>query len=168
MNAQPMLKVDNLTKKFGNLVAVCDVSLEIFPGEIVGLIGPNGAGKTTLFNAITGLYKPEAGRVTYKGTNITGLLPHKICQLGMSRTFQVTRAFVHMTVEDTIRVGAYNRCGEKNVQARVDEVIALCDLETSAIRYAATWGWPPCARSSWPAPWRPSPTCSCWTKPARA
>ena len=129
MDAQPMLKVDNLTKKFGNLVAVSEVSLEVCPGEIVGLIGPNGAGKTTLFNAITGLYKPEAGRVTYKGVNITGLLPHKICKLGMSRTFQVTRAFVHMTVEDTIRVGAYNRCSEKNVQARVDQVIALVDME---------------------------------------
>jgi len=129
MDAQPMLKVDNLTKKFNDLVAVSDVTFEVRPGEIVGLIGPNGAGKTTLFNAITGLYKPEAGRVTYKGVNITGLLPHKICKLGMSRTFQVTRAFAHMTVEDTVRVGAYNRCGEKNVQAKVDQVLGLVEME---------------------------------------
>ncbi len=103
-------------------------SFEIYPGEIVGLIGPNGAGKTTLFNVITGLYKPEEGETTFKGVNITGWLPHKICALGMSRTFQVTRAFVHMTVQDTVRVGAYNRHNEKTVQARVDQVIEECDL----------------------------------------
>jgi branched-chain amino acid transport system ATP-binding protein len=129
MDGQPMLKVNNVTKRFGSLVAVNQASLEICRGEIVGLIGPNGAGKTTLFNAITGLYKPEGGRVVFKDTDITGWLPHRVCALGMSRTFQVTRAFVHMTVEDTIRVGAYNRCSEKTVQAKVDQVLALCDLE---------------------------------------
>ncbi|HEX9013338.1 MAG TPA: ABC transporter ATP-binding protein [Anaerolineaceae bacterium] len=123
-----MLAVSNLTKKFGSLVAVNQASLEICQGEIVGLIGPNGAGKTTLFNAISGLYRPELGKVIFKNTDITGWLPHRVCQLGMSRTFQVTRAFVHMTVEDTVRVGAYNRCGEKNVQAKVDQVLDLCDL----------------------------------------
>lgn len=123
-----MLKVDNLTKKFGNLIAVNHASFEVHSGEIVGLIGPNGAGKTTLFNAISGLYKPEEGTITFKGKNITGWLPHKICKLGMSRTFQVTRAFTHMTVEDTVRVGAYNRFNEKNVQEKVDQVIQLCDL----------------------------------------
>jgi branched-chain amino acid transport system ATP-binding protein len=129
MDTQPMLQVNNLTKKFGNLLAVNNASLEVSEGEIVGLIGPNGAGKTTLFNAINGLYKPDGGRVVFKGVNTTGMLPHKVCHLGMSRTFQVTRAFVHMTVEDTIRVGAYNRHGEKTVQARVDRVIELCELE---------------------------------------
>lgn len=128
MDNRPMLAVSNLTKKFGSLVAVNQASLEICQGEIVGLIGPNGAGKTTLFNAISGLYRPELGKVLFKNTDITGWLPHRVCQLGMSRTFQVTRAFVHMTVEDTVRVGAYNRCGEKNVQAKVDQVLDLCDL----------------------------------------
>ncbi|MCX6054866.1 MAG: ABC transporter ATP-binding protein [Chloroflexi bacterium] len=128
MDIKPMLKVDNLTKKFGNLIAVNHASFEVHSGEIVGLIGPNGAGKTTLFNAISGLYKPEEGTITFKGKNITGWLPHKICKLGMSRTFQVTRAFTHMTVEDTVRVGAYNRFNEKNVQEKVDQVIQLCDL----------------------------------------
>jgi branched-chain amino acid transport system ATP-binding protein len=123
-----MLKVDNLTKKFGNLVAVSHASFEVSRGEIVGLIGPNGAGKTTLFNAITGLYKPEEGKVIFKDKDITGWLPHNVCKLGMSRTFQVTRAFVHMTVEDTVRVGAYNRCTDKNVQAKVDQVVKLCEL----------------------------------------
>jgi branched-chain amino acid transport system ATP-binding protein len=128
MDTRKMLKASNITKRFGNLVAVNNVSLDIDEGEIVGLIGPNGAGKTTFFNSITGLYKPEAGTVIFKGVDITGKLPHTICQLGMSRTFQVTRAFIHMNVEDTVRVGAYNRCDEGNVQAKVEEVIELCEL----------------------------------------
>jgi len=124
-----MLEVSNLTKTFGNLVAVNNVSMQIYAGEIVGLIGPNGAGKTTLFNAITGMYKPDTGRAVFKGTDVVGLLPHKICKLGMSRTFQVTQAFNSMTVEDAIRVGAYNRCSDKEVEAKVDQVVAFCDLE---------------------------------------
>ncbi|MDR3573186.1 MAG: ABC transporter ATP-binding protein [Anaerolineaceae bacterium] len=128
MDDQPILKVDNLTKRFGNLVAVSHASFEVCQGEIVGLIGPNGAGKTTLFNAITGLYKPEEGTVTFKNTDITGWLPHNVCKLGMSRTFQVTRAFVHMTVEDTVRVGAYNRRSDKDVQGKVNEIVRLCEL----------------------------------------
>jgi len=123
-----MLKVNNLTKKFGNLVAVSHASFEVCQGEIIGLIGPNGAGKTTLFNAITGLYKPEEGTVIFKDKDITGWLPHNVCKLGMSRTFQVTRAFVHMTVEDTVRVGAYNRRSDKNAQEKVDQVVKLCEL----------------------------------------
>ncbi len=126
--SKPILQISNLTKTFGNLVAVDDVSLNIHEGEIVGLIGPNGAGKTTLFNSITGLYKPDSGQALFKGTDVTGLLPHKICRLGMSRTFQVTQAFTHMTVADAVRVGAYNRCSEKQVQARVDEMLAFFDL----------------------------------------
>jgi branched-chain amino acid transport system ATP-binding protein len=126
--SEPIIKISNLTKTFGNLVAVRDVSLQMHAGEIVGLIGPNGAGKTTLFNAITGLYRPDAGRVLFKGTDITRLLPHKICKLGLSRTFQVTKAFSSMTVEDTIRVGAYNRNDESEVDAKVDQVMQFCDL----------------------------------------
>lgn len=128
MDAEPILKVADVTKKFGNLVAVNRASLEVNRGEIVGLIGPNGAGKTTLFNAISGLYRPEEGTVFFKGMNITNWLPHKICKLGMSRTFQVTRAFTHMTVEDTVRVGAYNRFNENSVQDKVEQVIKVCDL----------------------------------------
>lgn len=128
MDAEPILKVADVTKKFGNLVAVNRASLEVNRGEIVGLIGPNGAGKTTLFNAISGLYRPEEGTVFFKGMNITNWLPHRICKLGMSRTFQVTRAFTHMTVEDTVRVGAYNRFNENSVQDKVEQVIKVCDL----------------------------------------
>ena len=128
MDAEPILKVNNLTKKFGSLIAVNHASFEVNRGEIVGLIGPNGAGKTTLFNAISGLYKPEEGTVIFKGMDITSWLPHKICKLGMSRTFQVTRGFTHMTVEDTVRVGAYNRFNDKNVMEKVEQVLKVCDL----------------------------------------
>jgi branched-chain amino acid transport system ATP-binding protein len=128
MQSQPILKVDHVTVKFGSLTANHDVSLQVFPGEIAGLIGPNGAGKTTMFNTINGLIHPNEGQIYFKGQPITGTLPHTICQMGMSRTFQVTRAFVHMTVEETVRVGAYNRCVEKNVKAKVNEVIEFCGL----------------------------------------
>ena len=128
MDIEPILKVVNVTKKFGNLIAVNCANFQVNTGEIVGLIGPNGAGKTTLFNAISGLYKPEEGSVFFKGKNVTGWLPHKICKLGMSRTFQVTRAFTHLTVEDTVRVGAYNHMNEKHVQEKVEQVLQECEL----------------------------------------
>lgn len=140
MLPQPILKVNNVTVRFGSLTANHNVNMEVFPGEFTGLIGPNGAGKTTMFNAITGLIRPDEGSVTFNGHNITNLLPHKVCRLGMSRTFQVTRAFVHMTVEDTVRVGAYNRCSEKDVQAKVDEVIEFCGLGDMRKRVCADIG----------------------------
>jgi branched-chain amino acid transport system ATP-binding protein len=142
----PLLKVSDLTVKFGSLVAVNAVSLDVKFGEIVGLIGPNGAGKTTLFNAITGLVKPAGGRVTFKGTNITGAPPYKICQAGMSRTFQVTHAFAHMAVEDAVRVGAYNRCGEGNVRQKVDQVVELCGLSDVRKRTCGDLGLAPLRR----------------------
>jgi len=128
MEQQPMLDVSHLVVKFGSLAAVNDVSLAISEGEVIGLIGPNGAGKTTCFNAITGLEKPHSGKIRFKGMNIVGMEPHAICRNGMSRTFQVIRAFTNMTVEEVVRVGAYNRCGERNVQSRVDEVLQFMDL----------------------------------------
>jgi branched-chain amino acid transport system ATP-binding protein len=126
---EPILEVSELTRSFGRLLAVDRVSLTIYRGEILGLIGPNGAGKTTFFNTITGLLTPDSGTVHFKGTDITGLFPHRICKLGMSRTFQVTQAFESMTVADAVRVGAYNRHDEKSVGAKVDEVIDFCELE---------------------------------------
>ncbi|MEW5813791.1 MAG: ABC transporter ATP-binding protein [Spirochaetota bacterium] len=129
MSPEPILKVTQLTKRFGNLVAVNNINFTIYRGEILGLIGPNGAGKTTLFNTISGLYHPDEGEVVFKGSGITGLHPHKICRLGMSRTFQVTKAFAHMTVEEAVRVGAYNRHRENEVEERVNQVISYFNLE---------------------------------------
>ena len=93
-----MLKVKNLTKKFGELEAVSNVSFEVKERECLGIIGPNGAGKTTLFNVISGFMKPTSGRVEFLGMNITGKKPHELVRLGLTRTFQIIRVFKNMTV----------------------------------------------------------------------
>jgi ABC-type branched-subunit amino acid transport system ATPase component len=129
VSSEQILKTSKLTKSFGNLIAVNQVELEIHQEEIVGLIGPNGAGKTTFFNLITGLEIPDEGQVIFKGIDITSMPSHKICKLGMSRTFQVTRSFAGMSVEEAIRVGAYNRREEREVQKKVDWVIKFFELE---------------------------------------
>jgi len=129
MLSEKILKTSKLTKRFGNLIAVNQVDLDFNKEEIVGLIGPNGAGKTTFFNLITGLEAPDEGQVIFKGTNITTMSPHAICKLGMSRTFQVAKSFTEMSVEDAIRVGAYNRQGEKEVQNKVDWALNFFELE---------------------------------------
>ncbi|PKP58156.1 ABC transporter ATP-binding protein [Candidatus Atribacteria bacterium HGW-Atribacteria-1] len=129
MLSEQILKTSKLTKRFGNLIAVNQVDIEIKKEEIIGLIGPNGAGKTTFFNLITGLETPDEGQVIFKGTNITTMSPHAICKLGMSRTFQVTKSFTEMSVEEAIRVGAYNKRGEEEVQNKVDWVLEFFELE---------------------------------------
>jgi len=129
VSSEQILKTSKLTKRFGNLIAVNQVDLDFNKEEIVGLIGPNGAGKTTFFNLITGLEAPDEGQVIFKETNITTMSPHAICKLGMSRTFQVAKSFTEMSVEDAIRVGAYNRHGEKEVQNKVDWALDFFELE---------------------------------------
>ncbi len=129
MSPEPIFQAIDVVKNFGSLAAVNKASVQIHEGEIVGLIGPNGAGKTTFFNVVTGLYKADSGKVIFKGKDITGLYPHQICDLGVSRTFQVVKAFANMTVEDAVKVGAYHRHGEKDVMAKVDEVVAFCELQ---------------------------------------
>lgn len=129
MLSEQVLKTSKLTKRFGNLTAVNQVDLEIKKEEIIGLIGPNGAGKTTFFNLITGLETPDEGQVIFKGTNITTMSPHAICKLGISRTFQVAKSFTEMSVEEAIRVGAYNRRGEEEVQNKVDWALEFFELE---------------------------------------
>lgn len=104
-----LLDVKNLTKNFGGLTAVGDVTLELNEGELVGLIGPNGAGKTTLFNLLTGVYVPSEGTVTLDGIVLNGKKPDKIASLGLSRTFQNIRLFKNMTVLDNVLVGMGNQ-----------------------------------------------------------
>ena len=104
-----LLEVKNLTKNFGGLTAVGDVSMELNEGELVGLIGPNGAGKTTLFNLLTGVYEPSEGSVSLDGTLLNGKKPYKIASLGLSRTFQNIRLFKDMTVLENVLVGMANQ-----------------------------------------------------------
>jgi branched-chain amino acid transport system ATP-binding protein len=100
-----LLKVENLSKRFGGLVAVKDVSFELQPGEITGILGPNGAGKTTLFNLLTGFIPMDQGTVTFDGERLNGLKPYRIVNKGMARTFQLVRPFVGMTVLENVVVG---------------------------------------------------------------
>ncbi len=125
-----MLELDAVTKRFGGLTAVKEVSLASAPAEILGIIGPNGAGKTTLFNVISGFLAPEAGRVLLHGRDVTGLPPHRVCALGLTRTFQLVKPFGRLSVLDNIMIGALTRL--TSVSLARDEarrVAALCRLE---------------------------------------
>jgi branched-chain amino acid transport system ATP-binding protein len=109
MTAQPLLKVENVTRRFGGLVANSDVNLEVKQGEILGLLGPNGAGKSTLFNIIAGAFPPSEGRIIFDGHDITRLSAPKRCRLGIARTFQVPKSFDTMTVIENVIVGGFVR-----------------------------------------------------------
>lgn len=104
-----MLNVTNLDKSFSGFRAVNGANLHVGKGEIVAVIGPNGAGKTTLFNLITGILKPDAGRVTFKGEDITGMAPYEVCKKGMSRSFQVVNVFPRLSVFENVRVSVLAR-----------------------------------------------------------
>lgn len=104
-----ILQVQGITKRFGGLIANHNLNFSLNEGQIVGLIGPNGAGKTTLFNCLTGFLKPDTGIAVFMEKNIIGLPPQKCTELGMARTFQVTKTFVNMTVLENVLVGALLR-----------------------------------------------------------
>src|SRR5512144_963122 len=104
---RPLLELQGVSKFFGGLVALDRVDVKIDTGEIVGLIGPNGAGKTTLFNVISGSNRPERGKVLFQGNDITGLKPHRTCNEGIARTFQIPKPFLRLTVLENMMVGAY-------------------------------------------------------------
>ena len=128
-----MLELDAVTKRFGGLTAVKEVSFTATPAEIVGIIGPNGAGKTTLFNVISGFLAPETGRVLVDGRDVKGLAPHRVCALGVTRTFQLVKPFGGLSVLDNIMIGALTR--QTSVSAARDEarrVAALCRMEAFA------------------------------------
>ncbi|MFX1375757.1 MAG: ABC transporter ATP-binding protein, partial [Promethearchaeota archaeon] len=108
-----ILQVKNVTKKYGGLTAVNDMSFEIMRGEFVGLIGPNGAGKTTLFNVISGMEKPNSGSIIFDGIDITGLKPFRIVNLGISRTFQLVRSFHFLTTLDNVSVACLSQRGKE-------------------------------------------------------
>jgi len=107
-----MVEASNVTMQFGGLKAVSDVTMHIDEGEIVALIGPNGAGKTTFFNLLTGIYTPTEGTLTFKGEQVGGVKPHKICNMGIARTFQNIRLFANMTALENVMVGRHTRTKE--------------------------------------------------------
>ena len=118
-----MLEVRNLSKSFGGLKAVSDVSLDVPEGSIVGLLGPNGAGKTTCFTMIAGFTRADEGTVSFQGEDITGMPPHRICALGMIRTFQIVQPFQGLTVQENIAVGAYlNHHGRREAMSVARDV----------------------------------------------
>jgi branched-chain amino acid transport system ATP-binding protein len=102
-----VLEISKISKRFGGLLAVSEASLEVQPGRITALIGPNGAGKTTLFAIMAGFLKPDAGSVRFDGGEITGLAPHRICRLGLVRTFQIVQPFGALSVRENIAVGSH-------------------------------------------------------------
>jgi branched-chain amino acid transport system ATP-binding protein len=126
-----LLRTEQLTCRFGGLVAVDRVDAELAPGEIVGLIGPNGAGKTTFFNLITGFYRPSEGQVFFDGKPITGMKPFRVAKLGVGRTFQNLRIMPNMTVFDNVSIGAIGQVGHSLARtlwpfaSRADEEITL-------------------------------------------
>ncbi|MFG1757593.1 ABC transporter ATP-binding protein [Micromonospora echinofusca] len=103
---EPLLEVDNVTLRFGGVVALNEVDFTLYKGEILGLIGPNGAGKTTCFNAMTGIYQPTEGQIRFRGEKISGKKRHQITKMGMARTFQNIRLFPEMTALENVQVGA--------------------------------------------------------------
>jgi branched-chain amino acid transport system ATP-binding protein len=127
-----LLSVEHLTKRFGGIVAVDDVSLAVDPGQIAGLIGPNGAGKTTLFNLITRLYRPDSGEIAFAGHSLLRTPAYRVVRKGIARTFQNVELFPSMTVLENVEVGSHAR-GDRPAQ----ELLAELGLESVARRPAA-------------------------------
>jgi branched-chain amino acid transport system ATP-binding protein len=140
-----LLEVRNVSKSFGSLVAVRDVSLAVEPGELRAVIGPNGAGKTTFFNLISGLFAPSAGAIVFDGQDITKLVPHRRVALGMARTFQITEIFPELSIAENVRIGVevangfrlrpwLRRVENNAIKERIVEILALTNLSGKADR----------------------------------
>ncbi len=128
-NGRVVLEATNLTRLFGGLRAVDDLTFSVKTGEIFGIIGPNGAGKTTTFNMIAGALKPTEGSIVYKGENIGGLLPHTVCNRGVARTFQITQSFPKLTALETVMVGAFLRYkNAEEAKARALDILEVVGL----------------------------------------
>jgi branched-chain amino acid transport system ATP-binding protein len=135
-----LLAVENVTRRFGGIVALDDVSLTVEEGAVAGLIGPNGAGKTTLFNVVTRLYRPDSGRVVFDGRDLLKTRPYRIIRSGVARTFQNVVLFPTMTVAENILVGAHTRLhpfGERQGRALARETLDYLSLAHLAQRPAA-------------------------------
>jgi len=140
-----LLRVENVSKHFGSLVAVSGVSMTVEPGELRAVIGPNGAGKTTFFNLITGFFRPTSGRIIFDGEDVTALLPARRVWRGIARTFQITEVFPELTVHENLRIPVevasgfrlkpwLSREADEKVRARVGELLAMGGLADKAGR----------------------------------
>jgi branched-chain amino acid transport system ATP-binding protein len=138
-----LLQVENVSRNFGNLVAVDNVSMSVEPGELRAIIGPNGAGKTTFFNLISGFLNPSSGRIVFDGDDITALLPARRVWRGIARTFQITEVFPELTVDENLRIpvevaGGFrlspllSRPADNEIRARVAKLIDMCGLHGKA------------------------------------
>jgi len=132
-----ILEVQGVRRTFGALVALADVSLSVRRGEIFSVIGPNGAGKSTLFNVIAGLYPPDAGRVRFRGEDITGLPPEQITRRGLAKTFQITNVFPEISVFENVRVAAQARAPEAG---RLASLWRLPDVEAPVMELLDAFG----------------------------
>ena len=132
----PMLTVSGLTKRFGALRAVNNVSFDVDGGEILGLIGPNGSGKSTTFNCIAGLYAPDAGTIAFEGAEISGLPPYRICHKGIARTFQIPRPFHNLSLLENVALSAFfgrdRAVTQKAAWDYAEEALAMVGLPTDA------------------------------------
>src|SRR5688572_18907730 len=136
----PLLEVEKVSKGFGGVRAVSDVSFTIAQGELVGIMGPNGSGKTTLFNLIAGALAPDGGHIRLHGHDIAGLAPHRVCGAGIARTFQLVRPFAGLTALDNVLVGRlYGRARESRSAATAEahRLLDLVGLEGKSARLAA-------------------------------
>jgi branched-chain amino acid transport system ATP-binding protein len=136
-----LLQVHDVTKRFGGLQALSEVTFDLPEGQILGLIGPNGAGKTTLFNVLNGVFAPEKGWVTFRGEDITGLPPYEVARRGMARTYQVVRPLKDLTVRENVMVGGCfgRECLSLSQAASgADEVLALVGLSGRADQLAGS------------------------------
>ncbi len=152
--SEPLLRVEGLSKAFGGLQAVSDLSFHVREGEILGLIGPNGAGKTTAFHLITGMHKPDRGRIVFRGREITGWPPYRVVQAGIARTFQIPRPFPHKTIAQNVEIALlpnalFTLRGRR--RDRWARVAACC----TRAGLCQTVGHPPAAHT-------PNGRCECW------
>ncbi len=137
-----LLDVQNLSKSFGHLLVLTDLSFQIKEGQLKAIIGPNGAGKTTLFNVITGQFPPETGTIRFRGKNVTGAKPHVLSAMGLARSFQINNFFLNLTVEENVRLAVQSRLKHRtailrnplssnSVKEKIEEVmewIGISDL----------------------------------------
>lgn len=133
---ESILSIDTITKHFGGIVALKDVSFDVDKGEVVGLMGPNGAGKTTLLNIIAGEYHPDSGRIKFKGKDITGCPSYKTCHIGIARTYQIPQPFLTLSVRDNLLVPAmFGRQVKKSVaeleHAKILDLAGLSEKKES-------------------------------------